>query len=73
MKKDYPLFCNFCKSEKKLSERRIYAIEISEILEDKTNSKYPHTSGDFRHLQICENCLNISDINKILVAGNRQF
>ena len=73
MMKSYPLICNNCDTKKLITERKIYEVEISEIILDKTESKYPHIRGDYRHLQICEHCLINSDINKLLIKHNREF
>jgi len=73
MSKEYPLVCDDCGNKELLSKRKVYAIEISEIILDKTESKYPHAKGDFRYLQICEYCFANSDIDVLLDRHDRVF
>ncbi len=73
MKKDYPLLCNFCNIKETVEKRKIYAIEVSEVLIDDSDSKYPHIHGGSRYLQICEDCLSNNPIKEALVKENRMF
>lgn len=71
---DYPLRCDKCKISKPIKERKIYSISIVEIsLNEDGDFNNPHKFGDNRILQICENCFETSDINKILINENRTF
>lgn len=72
MKKDYPLLCNFCNTKEPVSKRKMYSISISEILLTDYE-EYPHKQGDYRDLQICEDCFKNSDIKNQLDKENRGF
>ena len=76
MEDTYPLKCSFCGEKELPTKRSIYSIEISEInynpKYDEVNDKtYPHECKSIRHLQICGNCLEKSDIQKALLNENR--
>lgn len=73
MSKEYPLICDDCGTKEFITNRKVYKIEISEIILDKTESKYAYTRGDFRQLQICEHCFANSDIDRLLERHDRVF
>jgi len=57
-KREYPLTCDFCGTKRQLKERKIYQLEVSEILINDTETKYPHKEGNAKYLfQICEDCI----------------
>lgn len=61
------LLCSFCNQFDNGLNKKYYQIIVEEIKIETI----PY--ADFRCLQICEDCLNISEINKILKRDNRTF
>lgn len=70
---DYSLRCDVCSTFEFVKDRKIFKVEITEILEADRGSTYPHKDGDVRFIQICEHCFKDSDINKILINNARRF
>lgn len=71
--KDYELECDFCNQRRELEDRKMYKIQITEILLSEDNSRYPHREGASRHLQICEHCYKYSALNEVLRRQKRSF
>jgi hypothetical protein len=71
--KDYPLICDFCSIKESVKSRKIYKVQITEILASNDDSKYAHRDGSSRRLQICEHCFKFSALNEILHKENREF
>ena len=73
--KSSKLICSFCGKREFPEKRKIFDIRISEILyepnETYDGSKHPHRINPMRRMQICENCLLSSDIQKALTNEGR--
>lgn len=70
--KDYQLECNYCCKRETINNRKMYKIEIGEILLSG-DYKYPHKDGQSRFLQICEHCFKYSSLNEVLNKESRNF
>jgi len=70
--KEYPLVCDVCKQSEIVSNRKLYAIDITEVIISKNQNEL-YTEGCVRRLQICEECFVNSELNTILKQQKRQF
>lgn len=56
MTEEYPLVCKFCGKKFLTSEKKMFALEINEIVYTG-NKDYPHKDLFMKTVQSCEDCL----------------
>jgi len=72
--KEYPLICDACKKSELVSERKIYEITITEITLNRENDNDDiYSEGCSKKLQVCKECFDNSDLNRILENQHRTF